>query len=158
MKNYIGFVNDHSGSMEQHLRAAIADYNANIDAVKDAATTEMLDTVVSVVAIGIDEAGRGGSGVVYWKELGVPFTEADLAYLQPKPMGTAVPAPVQLLVVPPASKPTPSPIPVTARNEYFETRDEARLYCNAHGIRFLDMVKNSAAPKARRWSVPAVAA
>ena len=53
MKNYIGFVNDHSGSMQGLARAAILDYNANIAAVKDAATREMLDTVVSVVGIGL---------------------------------------------------------------------------------------------------------
>lgn len=52
MKNYIGFVNDHSGSMRALAPAAIKDYNANIDAVKHAANTEMLDTVVSVVGVG----------------------------------------------------------------------------------------------------------
>ena len=59
MKNYIGFVNDHSGSMSKHARAAIADYNTNINAVKDAATREMLDTVVSVVGVGIGNSGYG---------------------------------------------------------------------------------------------------
>ena len=52
MKNYLGFVNDHSGSMRSLASAAIKDYNANIDAVKHAANTEMLDTVVSVVGVG----------------------------------------------------------------------------------------------------------
>ena len=47
-KNYIGFVNDHSGSMWCLAEAAIKDYNANIKAIKDAATKEMLDIVVSV--------------------------------------------------------------------------------------------------------------
>lgn len=55
MKNYIGFVNDHSGSMATLAKAAIKDYNTTIGAVKDAATREMLDTVVSVVAIGIQD-------------------------------------------------------------------------------------------------------
>lgn len=59
MKNYIGFVNDHSGSMNKHARAAIADYNTNIGAVKDAATREMLDTVVSVVGVGVGNGGYG---------------------------------------------------------------------------------------------------
>lgn len=55
MKNYIGFVNDHSGSMAgQKAQAAMVDYNAQIKAVKDAASTEMLDTVVSVVGIGLN--------------------------------------------------------------------------------------------------------
>lgn len=52
MKNYIGFVNDHSGSMTGLAPAAIKDYNANIMAIKDAATKEMLDTVVSVCEVG----------------------------------------------------------------------------------------------------------
>lgn len=52
MKQYIGFVNDHSGSMSGLAKAACKDYNDNITAVKNAATTEMLDTVVSVVGVG----------------------------------------------------------------------------------------------------------
>lgn len=59
MKNYIGFVNDHSGSMSGLAKAAIKDYNATITAVKDAASREMLDTVVSVVGIGLGEGGYG---------------------------------------------------------------------------------------------------
>ena len=59
MKNYIGFVNDHSGSMSGLAKAAVVDYNANIGAVKDAASREMLDTVVSVVGIGLAENGYG---------------------------------------------------------------------------------------------------
>ena len=51
-KNYISFVNDHSGSMYTLSTAAMKDYNANIKAVKDAATREMLDTVVSVAEVG----------------------------------------------------------------------------------------------------------
>lgn len=53
MKNYIGFVNDHSGSMGSLKYAAIKDYNTNIVAVKEAASREMLDTVVSVLGVGI---------------------------------------------------------------------------------------------------------
>lgn len=56
-KNYINLVNDHSGSMHGIRHAALKDYNANIAAIKDAATREMLDTVVSVIGIGL------GSGV-----------------------------------------------------------------------------------------------
>uniref|UniRef100_A0A183CQG1 VWFA domain-containing protein n=1 Tax=Globodera pallida TaxID=36090 RepID=A0A183CQG1_GLOPA len=52
-KNYIGFVNDHSGSMSSLASAAARDYNTNITAIKDAATREMLDTVVSVIGIGL---------------------------------------------------------------------------------------------------------
>jgi hypothetical protein len=58
MKNYIGFVNDHSGSMGGQLAiAAAADYNAISGAIVKAATTEMQDTIVSVVDIG----GRGST-------------------------------------------------------------------------------------------------
>lgn len=58
-KQYIGFVNDHSGSMATLARAAIVDYNSTIGAVKDAASREMLDTIVSVVGIGIGASGYG---------------------------------------------------------------------------------------------------
>jgi len=58
MKNYIGFVNDHSGSMSSLAVAAKNDYNTNITAIKNAADREMLDTVVSVVAVGIKD-GKG---------------------------------------------------------------------------------------------------
>lgn len=61
-KNYIGFVNDNSGSMASLAAAACKDYNANIAAIKDAATREMLDTVVSVVAVGIGKDNRGQEG------------------------------------------------------------------------------------------------
>lgn len=52
-KNYIGLVNDHSGSMRGIAHAALKDYNTNIGAIKDAASREMLDTVVSVIGIGL---------------------------------------------------------------------------------------------------------
>lgn len=55
MKNYVGFVNDHSGSMRSIANAAKNDYNNNIQAIKDAASKEMLDTIVSVVALGYPE-------------------------------------------------------------------------------------------------------
>lgn len=57
MKNYIGFVNDHSGSMQPIAQAAMKDYNNQIEAVKHAATTEMMDTVVSVVGVGVGNTG-----------------------------------------------------------------------------------------------------
>lgn len=58
MKNYIAFVNDHSGSMGHLAKAAMNDYNANILATKDAASREMLDTVVSVIALGLRDTKR----------------------------------------------------------------------------------------------------
>lgn len=65
IKNYIGFVDDHSGSMQSLRHAAMKDYNTNITAIKDAASRDMLDTVVSVVGIGLgpDDRGREGYGV-----------------------------------------------------------------------------------------------
>lgn len=98
----------------------------------------------------------GNTGVVYWKEIGVPFTEADLAYLQPKTstIGLAT-APVQLPAVAPTNRPTPSPIPVTPRFEYFDTREEARLFCGAHGIVQSAILKNPTTIKGKKWSVPA---
>ncbi len=58
-KNYIGFVNDHSGSMSYLATAATKDYNATIQAIKGAADREMMDTVVSVVGVGLGRAGHG---------------------------------------------------------------------------------------------------
>lgn len=52
MKNYINYVNDHSGSMGSLRTAALSDFNANIQAVKNAASREELDTVVSVAEVG----------------------------------------------------------------------------------------------------------
>jgi hypothetical protein len=96
----------------------------------------------------------GGSGVIYWKEIGVPFTEADLAYLQPKVVAAA-PAPVQLISVPVTNRPTKSPIPVTPMRAYFETREEARQYCGANGIVQSLIEKQMSPIKGKRWAVPA---
>lgn len=62
MKNYVNFVNDHSGSMAQGGKdeAAKNDYNTTVTAVKEAASKEMLDTVVSVVGVGVRDTVRGG--------------------------------------------------------------------------------------------------
>lgn len=56
-KTYIVFVNDHSGSMESIKNAARVDYNQNIEAIKEGATHEKLDTIVSVIGIGSQGAG-----------------------------------------------------------------------------------------------------
>ena len=58
MKNYICFVNDHSGSMYNVVNAAINDYNSIIESVKNAATREMQDTIVNTVGFGLSAAGR----------------------------------------------------------------------------------------------------
>jgi hypothetical protein len=53
MKNYIGFSNDHSGSMQSIARAAARDFNATVAAIQSAATLNNIDTIVSVVQCGI---------------------------------------------------------------------------------------------------------
>lgn len=58
-KTYIGRVNDHSASMKPLRTAAMKDYNVQIAAIKDAATRERQDTIVSVVGVGIDNSGWG---------------------------------------------------------------------------------------------------
>lgn len=55
MKNYIGIVRDHSGSMAPLERAATKDYNETIAAIKKAAIREGQDTIVSVAEC----SGRG---------------------------------------------------------------------------------------------------
>lgn len=55
MKNYIGISRDHSGSMSMIVEAAARDYNDNIAAIKEGATEQDIDTIVSVVKCG---AGR----------------------------------------------------------------------------------------------------
>lgn len=92
----------------------------------------------------------GGTGVLYWKEIGKPFTEADLAYLQPKPMIPVGTFPVILPAVPVSNKPTKSPIPVTKRVPEFDTREEARIYCGANNIRQSKITKGTY----KKWAVP----
>ena len=98
----------------------------------------------------------GGTGVVYWKEIGVPFGPNDLNYL--KPAQIVVPAVVQLPKVAPTNKPTKSPIPIAKRAplmKYFETREEARNHCDAMGIQ-QKMIKDFgrySAPMGQRWAV-----
>lgn len=96
----------------------------------------------------------GGTGVVYWKEIGTPFTEADLAYLKPKDPVPAKAPVVQLAKVPVSNKPTKSPVPVTPKAHYFETREEARIHCAAVGKPQSAIQKNlHATIKRHRWMV-----
>ena len=110
----------------------------------------------------------GGTGVVYWAEKGVPFTEADLAYLKPKDPAAAKPAgPVELPKVTPTNKPTKSPIPkkekvlVPSVNggavKFFQTRDGARNYAWAFKLipRDLRDFPNAVVvnPEGLRWFV-----
>ena len=52
MKNYIGFVRDHSASMRTIAQAAARDYNENIKTIKEEAIKHSIDTIVSVVECG----------------------------------------------------------------------------------------------------------
>lgn len=53
MKNYIGIVRDHSGSMAGLKGAATRDYNDMVTVVREAAITHYLDTIVSVIECGV---------------------------------------------------------------------------------------------------------
>lgn len=95
------------------------------------------------------------TGVVYWEEVGTPFTEADLAHLKPKAAAPAVkPGVVQLPAVPVSTKPTKSPIPVTPQFQYFYTREDARTFCGAYGIPQSLILRNRTAVRGRQWSIP----
>lgn len=61
-KTYVCFVNDHSKSMTLIANAAKDDFNANLVAVRDAATREKQDTVVSVIALGLEDPTGGKEG------------------------------------------------------------------------------------------------
>ena len=110
----------------------------------------------------------GGTGIVYWAEKGVPFTEADLAYLKPKDPAAAKPAgPVQLPKVATTNKPTKSPIPkkekapVPSVNgsavKFFQWREDARLYARGHRLSQRDLKDYPNAvvvnPEGYRWFV-----
>jgi hypothetical protein len=62
MKQYIGFSNDHSGSMGLLTSAAARDYNNNVAAIQSAALTNNIDTIVNVVQCGI-RLSNGQTGV-----------------------------------------------------------------------------------------------
>lgn len=101
----------------------------------------------------------GGTGVLYWKAIGVPFTDEDLAYLQPKPVVPAAPAVVQLPAVAPTNKPTPNPlkpfkkvVPVNDKT-YFTTREEGRMVARKSGKSLKDAGKTS--PRDKRWYIEA---
>lgn len=60
MKQYIGISRDHSASMGNLTKAAMKDYNGNIEAIREAATSKGIDTIVSVV-----KCGHQSSATVY---------------------------------------------------------------------------------------------
>lgn len=105
----------------------------------------------------------GGTGVLYWKAIGKPFTATDEAYLQPKPVAPAAPAVVVLPQVAPTNKPTKSPIPVTPKPvgptvggrpvKFFTKRDEARAAGSAKDINDFNSLMVLNAPTKQRWFV-----
>jgi hypothetical protein len=96
----------------------------------------------------------GGTGVAYMAKLGTEFTQAEIdLYTKPKATVVTKPAVVELPKVWCTNKPTKSPIPVTPRTHYFETRDDARSFCRNEGISQTLIVNDKGAAKGCRWSV-----
>jgi hypothetical protein len=90
----------------------------------------------------------GGTGIVYWEKIGVPFTAADTAYLNGPVAGKAAkPVVVQLPKVAPTNKPTPSPLTPVPTRIYFASRSAAR----ASGKRVYDA--GITAQTGKRWYV-----
>lgn len=58
MKQYVGFVRDHSISMQGLSHEAKADYNRNIAAIRAASEKHNLDTIVNTVKCGVGYLGR----------------------------------------------------------------------------------------------------
>jgi len=52
MKQYIGIIRDHSGSMAHISRPAMTDFNSNLAAMKEEARVRDIDTLVTVVEVG----------------------------------------------------------------------------------------------------------
>jgi len=57
LKQYIGFVRDHSGSMGSLRNGAAQDYNNNVNAIKAASEQHQLDTIVNTVKCGVGSRG-----------------------------------------------------------------------------------------------------
>lgn len=53
MKQYIGFVRDHSGSMQPNAEAAKEDYNAQINAIREQSIKHQLDTIIFTAKFGL---------------------------------------------------------------------------------------------------------
>jgi hypothetical protein len=100
-----------------------------------------------------------GTGLMYWEKIGKPFTDADLAYLQPK----AAPAVVQLPAVAPTNKPTPSPILKASvlsaivvqgkRVKWYKNREDCRSAARLVGTFQKDGndFGNARGPNGERW-------
>lgn len=82
MKQYVGFVRDHSRSMQGITRGAAKDYNTNLKAVQDAAKETGLDTILTVVKCGVGSDARVvrevvNSNVFVVEQLGLNAYEAS---------------------------------------------------------------------------------
>jgi hypothetical protein len=58
MKQYIGIARDHSGSMSRLTKAAMNDYNLNVESIQTAAKKHNIETIVSVVEFGNPQVNR----------------------------------------------------------------------------------------------------
>lgn len=58
MKQYIGIARDHSGSMGGLAKAAMKDYNLNVESIQNAAKKHNIETIVSVVEFGNPHVNR----------------------------------------------------------------------------------------------------
>lgn len=104
-----------------------------------------------------------GTGVLYWAKIGVPFTDADLAYLKPKDPAPVAPGPIVLPKVQATSKPTKSPIPKAKKGpmingkpvQFFTKRDDARDFGRANGLVPKDALKEVGTVRSdsERWFV-----
>ncbi len=68
-KTYIGFLRDHSGSMQSLSRGALADYNRQLSAIQEAARAQNLDNIISVIRCGIGSGIGGRPGYSSWETL-----------------------------------------------------------------------------------------
>jgi hypothetical protein len=92
-----------------------------------------------------------GSGVLYWEEIGIEFTEEDLTQYELKKVNGVV----ELPEVKGKTTPTKSPVPVQHKvrqpsHVYFKTRDEARTYAKQEDLSITDMGKGN---QQGRWCV-----
>lgn len=96
-----------------------------------------------------------GTGVAYWKNQGVPFTQADVDLVtkpaEPKRATPAVPPVVVLPKVAPTNRPTKSPLTPTPRIVYFASRKDAREEAHRLGKKLKD--NGLAEGKAKRWTL-----
>lgn len=62
-KQYVGFITDHSGSMESLSTAAMKDYNSNIITLREETNKHELDTIIFSVLCGVNPDGKHN----YWE-------------------------------------------------------------------------------------------